>query len=50
MKIMYSVALGGALMLSVQAGYAAIALDRTRAILDGSEKAIALTIRNDNPR
>ncbi|MEG2569159.1 MAG: fimbria/pilus periplasmic chaperone, partial [Acinetobacter sp.] len=49
MKIIYSVALGGALMLSVQAVQAAIALDRTRAILDGGEKAIALTIRNDNP-
>lgn len=49
MKITYSVVLGGALMLSVQMAHAAIALDRTRAILDGDEKAIALTIRNDNP-
>lgn len=50
MKALHRIALGCALALTAQAGQAAIALDRTRAIFDGHEKAISLNIRNDNPR
>lgn len=50
MKTLYRVALGCALVLGTQAVQAAIALDRTRAIFDGSEKSISLNIRNENPR
>lgn len=50
MKSLNRVALGCALMLTTQVSNAAIALDRTRAIFDGHDKSMSLSIRNDNPR
>lgn len=48
MKLKQTLSLGFVLLLAAQAADAAIALDRTRAIFDGSQKSISLNIRNDN--
>ena len=48
MKLKQTLSLSFVLLLSAQAAQAAIALDRTRAIFEGTQKSISLNIRNDN--
>ena len=48
MKLLPHLLLGSALLMSVQASQAAIALDRTRAIFNGDQKSISLNINNEN--
>lgn len=50
MKLINTMVLGSALLMNVQCVHAAIALDRTRAVFDGSQKSISLNIKNDNTR
>ena len=48
MKLKQTLSLSFVLLLSAQSAQAAIALDRTRAIFEGTQKSISLNIRNDN--
>ncbi|ELE9730706.1 fimbria/pilus periplasmic chaperone [Enterobacter kobei] len=48
LKILLSIALP--VMASLQAADAAVALDRTRVIFDGSQKSMSVNVRNDNAK